>query len=486
MSINVNERDYLRNNIRGLLAEYDYNYTDEAINDVIDEWEYNKTPLIEAFKKHPNYLDGKFMIAFDCDYERAVNPAAISNFMTWLINECVAPMCTTIPQEIIQRREAEWCDYLPKDIFDYLYYLGRGTTSTISKETEEIINKDLAPLKVREGQKTNKVINKICNFLGYDKHPDYNREYAKFADALNPLKIKRHTVISINPLDYLTMSFGNSWASCHTIDKNNKRGMPDHYSGCYSSGTVSYMLDPSSIVLYTVDAAYDGNEYWTQPKINRQMFHWGQEKLVQGRLYPQCNDGCGDVYRPYRNIMQEVISTIFDFPNLWDVKRGVSAACEYIESYGTHYKDYRNYDSCTISRIRGSDNQNYLVVGHKPICFKCGESHDIEKSIVCDCDIYRCSRCGEELNEDSVIWIDDEPYCRDCCHYCDYCDTYHRMGNTYVDSVDMYVCDECLDEYFSRCDACGEYVRDRDVCYTDDNRALCEDCYNELTGEDEE
>ena len=54
------ERNYLLDKMENLLNEYDYDYTEEALNKIIDTWSTNKATLIEAFKRHPNYLEGKF------------------------------------------------------------------------------------------------------------------------------------------------------------------------------------------------------------------------------------------------------------------------------------------------------------------------------------------------------------------------------------------------------------------------------------------
>ena len=278
--ITETERENLVEDIKELLDEYDYDYSTFAIESIVDEWADQKEELILAFKKHPNYIDGKFMIAFNYDYERTFDKAAVKKFGEWLV-DIVPSRYEDIPDCIKERRNG--CLFLPNDLWNFLEDLGEYITDrTISKELTMELEDIIPEIRPHAGEKTSRVINKICTYLGLNKHPDYNREYAKFADALNPLVIKCHTVLSLNPLDYLTMSFGNSWASCHTIDKNNKRGMPDNYSGCYSSGTISYMLDGSSMVLYTVDSKYDGDDYWTQSKINRQMFHWGEEKLVCG------------------------------------------------------------------------------------------------------------------------------------------------------------------------------------------------------------
>ena len=473
------ERNYLVYSMAELLEDYDYEYTYDALYSIVDEWASQKEVLIEAFKKHPNYVEGKFMIAFDADFERAIDRRASTQFGNWILSTAVVDTIGMEHPKAILEGKMAWHHWLPYDVFAFFNNLNRFAERCVSEEAVSYINSIFTELKAHPGQKTSRVINKICQYLGFDKVDGYNREYAKYADSLSPLTIKRHTILSINPLDYLTMSFGNSWASCHTIDKENRRKMPNNYSGCYSSGTISYMLDGSSMVLYTVDASYDGNEYWSQDKINRQMFHWGEEKLVQARLYPQDNDGCGDAYTPYRNIVQGIMSTIFEFPNLWTLKKGTEEASRYIKSYGTNYKDYYHYSNCNLSRIKGSENENKFVVGESPICIECGDRHSVERNINCCRDGYHCADCGCTIDEDDVIWVNDEPYCRDCVEYCDYCEEYHRSESTYVEGFG-YVCEDCLEHHFYYCDDCDSWHREDSVYYIDcEDRYVCENCLHD-------
>ena len=520
--LTTEEREYIFESMQNLLEEYDYNYTDDALDQIINEWSYKKAELIEGFKRHPNYVEGKFMIAFTQNYEREIDIGKVQSFSIYL-DSVIAKYVDTLPEDINSQRCAEGRPWLPDDLYAVLTR-DFGTlmiARTISEDTAKVLDKIIPQIHPHAGQKTSRVVNKICQYLGYDKHPDYNREFAKFADALSPMSIKRHTILSINPLDYLTMSFGNSWASCHTIDKQNKRGMPNNYSGCYSSGTISYMLDPSSMVFYTVDAEYDGNEYWTQPKINRQMFHYGEDKLVQARLYPQDNDGDSDAYAPYRNIVQSIISFIFDFPNLWLMSKGVEAASKYIRSCGTHYRDYEHFNSCTLSLKKGSDNENSFIVGASPICIDCGEEHNVAESIN-HCQHGRvCESCGAIItNEEDEYWVGDYCYCRDCVYYCDHCGewvhesnitrvangdyvcedcldeyyryceqcgSYHHENNiTWVDSAQEYICNTCIDDYYTWCNECNEYYHNDDVIEGPDGEWYCKDCYEELFADEEE
>lgn len=478
MSITEQERKVLIENMTNLLEEYNYEYSYDALAWIIDDWQTNKATLIDAFKKHPNYLEGKFMIAFDCDYTREMDKRALRNFSCWLDNN-IWTVKNFMPQEMIELAERKSC-VIPPDIYNLFASLYCYTNQFITQETADAFNAAIPELKATAGQKMSRVVNKACSIVGYDKLSDYNREFAKYADALNPLTIKRHTVLSINPLDYLTMSFGNSWASCHTIDKSNKRNMPNAYSGCYSSGTISYMLDPTSMVLYTVDAAYNGDEYWTQPKINRQMFHYGEEKLVQSRLYPQSNDGYGEEYTPYRNIVQEIIATVFDLPNLWTISKGTEAAGRYIVSRGTHYRDYNNFSNCNLSRVKGSENENCIQVGHNPICVECGEYHSNAETInCCNSGMIECEDCGCLIHEDNVVYVNGEAYCRDCVHYCECCDEYHRDDETWIESEDRYVCEDCLNRYYHYCSICDEYHYEDD-CYWIENEDMwvCDSCYD--------
>lgn len=514
----ASEKQTLLHNMVDLLCEYDYDYEYYALNAIIDEWDCQKAGLIEAFKKHPNYIEGKFMIAFDTDYERKVDAIVSYRFGQWIINNAMYERKYQYPE--IFKGEVDYYFGLPYKVYAFFNYLNNFAERCVSEGTAEYLSEVFTELKFHAGQKTSRTVNKICQYLGLDKAEGYNREFAKYADSLSPMTIKRHTILSINPLDYLTMSFGNSWASCHTIDKENKRDMPNDYSGCYSSGTISYMLDKTSMVLYTVDASYDGDEYWNEPKINRQMFHYGEEKLVQGRLYPQDNDGCEGEYSSYRNVVQNIISTIFEFPNLWTLSKGTKEAGRYVFSEGTHYRDYHYYGNCTLSRIKGSENDRCMTIGAAPICISCGTRHNYQENINhCADGSYICADCGNRIDdEDDVVWIDGESYCRDCCHYCEYCNEYHRDHETYVrgygyvcdgclerwfyyceccdtyvqeddvyyvDCEDRYVCDRCLSEYYTRCEDCDGYFPNDEIQYYGDI-ALCEDCYDERTENEDE
>ena len=470
-----NEHNVILQNMENLLSEYNYIYSEDALNTIIDTWAEQKQDLLSAFKRHPNYVENEFCIAFSSDYERTVDSVESCRFSYWIRNS-IMDVYDNLPENIAEYRSAS--ETIPWPMYNIITALSAYAARTLSEVAVSDFSDAFPMLHFHKGEKTSRAVNRICDYLGYTKLPEYNQKFAKYADSLSPLVIKRHTVLSINPLDYLTMSFGNSWASCHTIDKHNKRDMPNSYSGMYSSGTISYMLDGTSMVFYTTDEKNPAKDYWKQPKINRQMFHWGEEKLIQGRLYPQDNDGNSEAYTPYRNIVQKILSEIFQFPNLWKTTKGIDEAEKYICSEGTHYRDYENFDNCTLSRVAGSENTKYITVGHTPICVECGCSHSVQDNInCCHSDEIICADCGCVIDEEDAEFIDGTYYCHDCCNYCECCNEYYRGNETYVNSYG-YVCEDCLDsEDFIQCEDCGEWFRTNDVTYLENlDIYVCRDC----------
>lgn len=311
----------------------------------------------------------------------------------------------------------------------------------LDKDSTDKVNVIFPCARAHVGQKTSRIIGKICKFYKFYKEPWYNREFTKFCDAINPIAITQWTILSVNPIDYLTMSFGNSWASCHTIDKTNIRDMPNDYEGMYSGGTLSYMLDSTSIVMYVVDGRYKGKDYELQPKINRQMFHYGEGKLVQGRLYPQDNDtGAKDIYDLFRSIAQRVIAECFGLDNYWLNKKGTEACGAVIRSKGVHYRDYLHYDNCNVSfNCHDEEEKNFhrITVGAPEICLECGETHETQGCIICDSCAHKlyCDNCGDRIYDDERITTYSGEGPTFCCLYCAesagfvYCDNANEWRN---------------------------------------------------------
>lgn len=546
------EKDQLVEEMYDLLKNnYDCykNVQKDALKTIVNKWAREKGWLIQLFKKHPNY-NGNYQILFDHDYEREIDRSIINEFFSWLCREApkyaeeykVDDVPFSVFDETIFKpeyriwtgvnyilREDAEADIIvngrkPDEINEAFGKLeakrnkvlgecanfpGRSDfkvakdsialsfinlINRLSGNVEEQmasdwiadeVNKYFPEAKVVAGQKTSRIVNKFCTLYGINKHPDYNKKFAAFADAINPMLIKRHTVLSVHPIDYLLMSNGNSWHSCHAIDL-------DAYSGEYSSGTMSYMLDPSTVEFYTVDKSQDSNHIELKEKLQRCMFHIGEDKVIQGRVYPQGNDGATKVYKNIREIVQKVIADCLDVPNLWKNVKGTQICSEMIQTRGTHYPDYIYTNGCNVSFLTGEDdakNRMPIIVGANPICIVCGYEHRDSHIYDDDCErkargIYHCTECGCSIDEDEeeIYWIDGEPYCEDCVFYCDYHEEYEVEARENVITLanGHMVCETGFEHGdYATCTHCGEAYNcdDTDEIATEDgNWFCCEEC----------
>ena len=413
-------------------------------------------------------------------------------------------------------------------------------------DAEVLVDEDLAKticemfddkFYVRTGQKITKLVNKICRSTSITKHVDiqdvsfynaageyvyrtkdmgWNKQYSSFTDSISPLKITGTAIISVNPYDFFTMSFGKNWASCHTIDKCNRRRVDsDHnYEGMYCGGCSSYMLDKHSIILYYLPDDWDGTEPEREDKLKRCVFYLGEDKLVQSRLYPDGRDG-GDagVAPRARLLMQKLVSELFDVPNYWTLKKGEEACRKAVYTAGVQYPDYEHYDDCNVSylkRIDGFQNGNRIRIGEPPICPECGREHYNSRHLFCDyCkeDVYYCECCGDRIRNNDVIWVDGDPYCNDCASVCDRCEegttddltttyngdcvcswclenryTWSEYDDDYIDDFEVVITEEGNayapgSDGYMECEECGEQHDIDNMVETEDERWLCLDCY---------
>lgn len=105
----------------------------------------------------------------------------------------------------------------------------------------------------------------------------------KYSMFLQSLKAKGTAVLSIDPIDFLTMSANNSgWRSCHAPD------------GEYRTGQVAYMMDETSVISYVKasedctlpDGTVHANKIWRQICL----INPNNTYALQARQYPAVND----------------------------------------------------------------------------------------------------------------------------------------------------------------------------------------------------
>lgn len=352
-------------------------------------------------------------------------------------------------------------------------------------------------IRAVDGQRTTTIVKKFAKHFGFDKHKDirtdefitqngevktrqtdygWNKQFAKFCDAITPKKKKMTVVISVNPLDYLTMSFGHRWASCQTIDKTNiRQNGSDNYEGMYSAGVIDLALDDATVVMYLIDPEENDDTPSLKDKIKRCLFYFEEDKFVQSRVYPDGRDGESstdftDMSGQLRRIMEDVISTCNKELGEWNenIKGSGFSVRDTIERDGNalHYADYNSYqDIWLVKNTKVFNTSRKIHVGHTPFCLCCGETNDYEKSIICgncgvdDEDYCSCEHCGRRQRYDNMLYVEDGHY------FCDEECAIHE-GYRYCEDLDEYLyIDDCYYDEYS-----GNYYS-----MTDDEMIIAED-----------
>lgn len=392
------DTDKIVDDMMALLSAYHHRNSEHGVCTILNKYFTNKEPIIKLLMSSGSYV-GDLRIILKKKFARETVANDVYNFVYNFRND------RAVRNSILSYRDEQgkkMTDYLTtgksymklKDIkkaqnlaglekfnlwngattesaekeqgfMNYMYTFGDIYTPLLQQEY------NMNGVKLHKGLKTSRAFNKVCAYYGVDKCNKYNKEFAKYADMVSGKERELYYIISVNPLDYLTMSFGNSWASCHTIDKRNKRNMPNNYSGQYCNGTLSYMMDESSIVTYVVDELRDNLH--EQGRLYRNMFHLNLngKTFVQGRVYPQGCDGSTDLYKKFREYVQEEFTPLLGMSeNLWKVRNTDSS----VNSTGYHYQDYYSYEDCRV--FYPSEGSCYVVdVGAIGICPYCGQEY---------------------------------------------------------------------------------------------------------------
>lgn len=509
--------DTLQFDMLDLLDHYGHGGTDHGVLTIVNEWSKNKYKMWDMLTRHPQYDADMMAVVLDAGYTDGTDSAAVAAFLR--------RACSYISGDADKLNE--W-SVLHNAILDAVTSTHEGS-ATVSASIVTAARQVFPDIKVAEGLKISKLLGRIGKASGYEADGgDYNRVYAMACDGCGVTTATRTTVISVHPLDYLTMSFGHGWRSCHTIDRENVRGRDgEGHGGCYCSGTLSYMLDASSVIAYTVPDGEDAQDTEAD-KLTRCMFHISEDgkTIVQGRVYPQCSDHDTTLIQDYRRIVQDVVAACIGQPSSWTVKKGTTATREtcHTVSGATHYPDYRHFGTCTVSVLKGSTPVK-IRIGHAPICPDCGCEHTVEKALRCDdCENqyeYYCEHCGDGMDEDwyDNIFIegagayccaecaesDGYRYCEDisewrhedCCHHDDYTDewfydscelvvtedghTYASCDNAYAAGYrDTYDGEWYPEEDVYYCEHCGHDVHEKDW---NDDLECCWECEDEVRAE---
>lgn len=409
------DTDKLVDDVMDLLRANSHRCSEHGVCVLLDTYFTNKEPLIKLFITSKHYIDD-MRIVVEKEFDRQISIRDLKIFfananekfhtdemleytdskgktmMDYLMTGKTVFDITELPKVKEQRNKTEkMCQFCYEDGSTRLSDIKRRNfldcLSVFKRYPYSALQQDWKPDDpsipvLKAGTKTSRAFNKICVHYGVNKlHPEtttveengttiqkttypYDKVFAEYADLVSNLKRKMQFVISLNPLDYLTMSNGINWKSCHNI-----------HDGCYKAGTISYMLDTTSIITFAVKEIND--DIHKIPKVYRQMYHYSDNLFVQSRLYPQGNDGATNLYDQFRGYVIKEFSSLLRVNGEWTHKAGYDYCVKHINSIGKHYTDYyhRNDTGIFYPTNKESDIQNFkMTVGHETICANCGRT----------------------------------------------------------------------------------------------------------------
>lgn len=408
--------DKLADDMMELLRSYGHRNTEHGVCTVLDVYFTNKASLIEMFATSKNYI-GDMRIAVEREFVRDCDGRAIRSFFSTIHAKLpLTEMLSTIDKEgktifdhLSTGKKIFDIDALPdanqqKEKLKEMNMWDYDTFTTIESHRKyddfldhmnffqslysPVLPRDYlhnqtrnAP-ELKKGTKTSRAFNKVCVHYGVDKlHPEvtmvngvektvypYNKVFAEYADLVNVQTRKMHFIISLNPLDYLTMSHGINWQSCHNI-----RG-----GGC-KGGTISYMLDSVSIITFVVENL-EGSIHKI-PKVYRQMYHYEKNLFIQNRLYPQGNDGAVNLYDKFREHVIEEFDSLLGAGGEWKHKVGPDECVAHAKNAkgSQHYPDHTyNSNACIFYPANNEPSiaNHVMTIGHMGICVNCGKEYD--------------------------------------------------------------------------------------------------------------
>lgn len=296
-------------------------------------------------------------------------------------------------------------------------------------------------MTIKSGQKIIKTIQKVLNFYGYDMSNGLFEEFRnKVSNITTSSNIKSNLVLSIHPIDYMTMSDNNcGWSSCMSW-KNN---------GMYSDGTIEMMNSNMIIVAYLEsDNPFVVNNHIIPNKSWRTLLYVHKNILVAGKSYPYHNS----------ELDKKVLEELYKLVNKnlkWDYK--------YKEQ---EYKDLYSYlpnEEDQINNLWVSKKQIVIVTGHamyndlledKDSVYFCYRNIPKRGMVLNASGKNTCLICGLQH-----YGTTSEKICNSCkenysCYSCGNVDSSKKHFEISVANDNNYrvyrerICEHCIDDYW--------------------------------------
>lgn len=287
----------------------------------------SKQRLIDILSKHPNWNSDELCIEIPISLRREISYENIRNKGYELceyisgqkpFNSTTSNIANTI-FDLIEYPDFKIEDNVLKFRLDYHFERIRNTEG-------------FGELNLN--QKASRIVKQLCTLLGIECNSTFEQLFAAYSDELSIKEQDCKFILSVNPADFITMSHGNSWKSCHSTR--------DY--GCYHAGCMSYATDNTTMIAYTIPID-SGKDYFDINKIKRQLFMLGknQKCIMQSKMYPKNTDPIlRDTFLDY--VMELLGESGCEIPEGTGANTSIKTG-----TYTLHYPDYNYW-----RRLRGT------------------------------------------------------------------------------------------------------------------------------------
>lgn len=347
-------------------------------------------------------------------------------------------------------------------------------------------------LTLGSGMKFTKALSKIMEKMKYSM-AQREKVINDYSLVLNEKKLKGILVLSVNPIDFLTMSWSDNWSSCLSA------------GGEYESGTMSYAIDTDTVLAFFISSkdeeALKNNKYvnkkWRKMLILSDSMvedQEGRESILASKGYPYDGPMLTDeavkhlsillyernmVKYEYEKVYNRV-HTSLNGPGYSDIglrnKINVYSLCEDLE-------DEKHKEGVKIR----------FIFGKAYDCIHCNSwSADAEAYACPDCGGYEsCEDCGDAMPRESGYYTAYGYMICECCLDNDYAfaqnddELYSVSDLTWIENGEYFVTDSYAAKNCVVCKECKETFELEDVTATEKG-TFCDDCLDEAVAEEEE
>lgn len=397
-----------------------------------------------------------------------------------------------IPVELEQDREA--LDHL---ISKFTRSLGFGLYNIVNDNFsyEEIVENRLSEnkriekydLDFGQGMKFSKAMMKLMEKMKYS-HLNREKVINDYSLVLNEKKLKGILVLSVNPIDFLTMSWSDTWSSCLSA------------GGEYESGALAYAVDEDTVLAFFISSK-DKEELVANRYVNKK---WrkvlvtsnqeGKESVLASRGYPYDGPMLTDEAVKHLSILLYERNMVrYDYEKVYNRIVASMSGPGYsdvglrnqIYVYSV-VEDLEDESHKTSERIRFRYGSSYN-------CIHCMYSEaDVESFACVDCGGYEaCEDCGDTISRDGGYYT---AYGYMICESCldneyafasDDDELYSLNDLTWLESAGEYVTDRYAKKNCDTCKECTDMFEKDEM--TDTGKGfVCDDCKEEVEEEEEE